>query len=193
MAGSLDAEVHGGLGAIDLKVSMEGEVGAVFGDGVAPEGLEGVFCIEVEDEDAAGAKMSGHAGEGAGEVFGVEQVVEAGVEASSGVDGFVGVEGAHVGLQKGDGAAGGANSGLVEHGFRQVDADDAGAAVGLEDGVGSGAAGEVNEAAWAAELDGEPLVDAGGDEDGVLEAVEALPSVVNLGEGAIRRWIFRQC
>jgi len=81
----------------------------------------------------------------------------------------------------------------VEHGGGKVDADDAGAAVGLEDGMGSGAAGEDDEGCWATDVGGESLVDAGGDEDGVFEAVETLPVGVDLGEGAIRRWVVRRC
>ena len=103
----------------------------MFGDGVAPEGPEGVLGVEVEDEDAAGAQMDGDAGEGAGEVGWFRQVIEAGVEAGDGVDGADGVEGAHVGFEKGDGASGGAQAGAVEHGRGQVDADDLGSAVGL--------------------------------------------------------------
>lgn len=133
--------------------------------------------------------MGGDAGKGASEVCGIEQVVEAGVEAGDGIDGFAGVEGAHVGFDEGDGAARGADLGLVEHGGGEVDADDLGSAVGLEDGMDPGAAGEVDEGFWAADVGVEALVDAGGDEDGVFEAVEALPSVVDFRERGVGGWV----
>ena len=41
VAGALDLQVHGGLGARRLEAAVEGEGGAVFGDGGAPEGREG--------------------------------------------------------------------------------------------------------------------------------------------------------
>ena len=51
----------------------------------------------------------------------------------------------------------------------------------------SGAAGEVDQAGGASDMSGEAQVDAGGNQDGVLKAVESLPGVVDLGEGAVRR------
>lgn len=42
-AGALDLQVHGGLRSVRFETAVEGEVGAVFGDGAAPEGLEGVL------------------------------------------------------------------------------------------------------------------------------------------------------
>ena len=51
--------------------------------------------------------------------------------------------------------------------------------------MSSGAAGEVDQALRAPDVGGEALVDARGDEDGVFEAVEALPSVVDIGESGV--------
>ena len=135
--------------------------------------------------------MGGDAFERLGEVLRVKQVVEAGVEAGDGVDGFVGVEGTHVGFDEVDWAAGGADPGLVEHGDGEVDADDAGSAVGLEDGMGACAAGEVDEGPGASDVGLKALVDAGGDEDGVGEAVEGLPGVVDFSEGGVGGWVGR--
>ena len=42
-ARALDLKVHGGLGAVGFEAAVEGEFGAVFGDGGAPEGLKGVL------------------------------------------------------------------------------------------------------------------------------------------------------
>ena len=74
---------------------------------------------------------------------------------------------------------------LIKHGAGKVDADDFGSAVGLQEGVSSGAAGEVDQASGASDVGGEPLGDARGDEDGVFEAVEALPGVVDIGESGV--------
>ena len=51
--------------------------------------------------------------------------------------------------------------------------------------MGAGAAGEVDEGPGAADVGLEALVDAGGDEDGVGEAVEGLPGVVDFRERGI--------
>ena len=51
--------------------------------------------------------------------------------------------------------------------------------------MSSGAAGEVDQAGGSPNVGGEALVDAWGDEDGVFEAVEALPSVVDIGESGV--------